>query len=49
MKENKYRFIWAIWGEREVSYKSDEKRDEFFKAHPFEDSQVFQKIVEYDN
>ncbi len=45
---NKLRFVWAIWGEREVSFKTDERRNEFFKTHPFKDYQVFQKIVEYE-
>jgi hypothetical protein len=48
LTENKLRFVWAIWGERDVRFKSDERRDEFFKSHPFTDYQVFQKIVKYD-
>tara|TARA_B100000949_G_C14286867_1_gene454741 strand:- start:1286 stop:5629 length:4344 start_codon:yes stop_codon:yes gene_type:complete len=47
LKKNKMKFVWAVWGERQVSFKTDERRNEFFKAHPFKDYQVFQRIFEY--
>lgn len=43
----KLKFIRAIWGEREVSFKTDLRRKEFFDDHKFEKEQVFQKIVSY--
>ena len=48
LREKKLKFVWAIWGEREVTFKTDERRNEFFASHPFEKPQVFKKIVEYD-
>ena len=41
------KYIWIIWGEREVRFKTEERRKEFFKENPFEDYQVFQKVIEY--
>jgi len=48
LSEKKLRFVWAIWGEREVKFKTNERRHEFFTAHPFKEHQVFQKIIEYE-
>lgn len=47
LSENKLKFVWAIWGEREVTFKTNERRHEFFTAHPFKEHQVFQKVIEY--
>ena len=47
LSEKKLRFVWAIWGEREVTFKTNERRHDFFTAHPFKEHQVFQKIIEY--
>jgi hypothetical protein len=47
LSEKKLKFIWAIWGEREVTFKTNERRHEFFTAHPFKEHQVFQKVIEY--
>ncbi|MEO0685718.1 MAG: hypothetical protein AAFY76_11915, partial [Cyanobacteria bacterium J06649_11] len=47
LRENKMKFVWAVWGERQVSFKTNERRTEFFEAHPFKDHQVFQRIFEY--
>ena len=47
LRENGLRMVWAIWGEREVRFRSDENTREFFSANPMEGPQVFQKIVEY--
>jgi hypothetical protein len=47
LSEMKFKFVWCIWGERDVRFKTEEQRTEFFKANPFKDYQVFQKIVKY--
>jgi hypothetical protein len=47
LKDNKMKFFWAVWGERQVSFKTNERRTKFFEAHPFKDYQVFQRIFEY--
>jgi len=49
LSEKKLRFVWAIWGERDVRFKTDERRQAFFTTHPFKEHQVFQKIIEYEN
>ena len=48
LSEKKLKFVWAIWGEREVRFKTNERRHEFFTAHPFKEHQVFQKVIEYE-
>ncbi|WP_152566950.1 hypothetical protein [Porphyromonas sp. COT-108 OH1349] len=45
--ETKSKYIWIIWGEREVRFKTVERQKDFFKANPFEEYQVFQKVIEY--
>ncbi len=40
-------FAWAIWGERDVRFQSEERRQEYFNANPFKEYQVFQKVIEY--
>lgn len=47
LAETKSKYIWIIWGEREVRFKTEERRKEFFKENPSEDYQVFQKVIEY--
>lgn len=49
LSENKLRFVWAIWGERDVAFRTDKGRHEFFGSHSFNKPQGFQKIVEYDD
>lgn len=48
LKDKKMKFVWAIWGERQLTFKTNERRTEFFTAHPFKDHQVFQKVIEYE-
>jgi hypothetical protein len=47
LHENNLKLIWAIWGEREVSFQTEQRRTEFFKENPFKDYQLFQKIIEF--
>ncbi len=47
LKENNLKLFWAIWGERDVRFKTSERRIEFFTAHPFKAHQLFQKIIEF--
>ncbi|NQY06706.1 MAG: hypothetical protein HRT68_11105, partial [Flavobacteriaceae bacterium] len=47
--EKKLKFIWIVWGERDVRFKTDKRRQDFFTAHPFKEHQVFQKVIEYKN
>jgi hypothetical protein len=47
LTRKKLKFVWAIWGEREVSFESEDRRNDFFRAHPFEKHQVFQKTIKY--
>jgi len=44
---NKLKFVWAICGERDVTFKTEERRQKFFSENPFEVHQAFQKIVDY--
>ena len=48
LTENRLKYVWAIWGERQIAFENDEQRKEFFDKHPFKDYQVFQKIIEYN-
>ncbi|MBN3582995.1 hypothetical protein JYB64_11415 [Algoriphagus aestuarii] len=48
LKDKKMKFVWAIWGERQLTFKTNERRTEFFTANPFKDHQVFQKVIEYE-
>jgi hypothetical protein len=45
--ETKNKFVWIIWGERDVRFKTEERRQEYFKTNPFKKHQVFQKVIEY--
>lgn len=47
--ETNSKYVWVIWGERDVRFKTDERRQEFFKTHPFKEHQVFQKVIEYSH
>ncbi len=47
LEETNSKFIWIIWGERDVRFKTEERRQEYFKANPFKEYQIFQKVVEY--
>lgn len=47
LEQNKLKFVWTIWGERDVTFQTNEKRHDFFTTHPFKQHQVFQKIIEY--
>ncbi len=47
LAKNNLRFVWAIWGERELSFRNDQRRSEFFKANDVKGHQAFQKIVKY--
>lgn len=45
--ETKSKFIWVIWGERDVRFKSDERQNDYFTSNPFKDFQLFQKVIGY--
>ena len=45
--DNKMKLVWTVWGERQLSFKTNERRNEFLKAHRFSDYQEFQKIIKY--
>ncbi|MBS1759266.1 MAG: hypothetical protein JST23_04000 [Bacteroidetes bacterium] len=47
LTETNSKFIWIIWGERDVRFKTEERRQEYFKDNPFKQHQVFQKALEY--
>lgn len=47
LSETNSKFVWVIWGERDVRFKTNERREEYFKDHPFKDYQVFQNVIEY--
>lgn len=47
LKETNSKYIWIIWGERDVRFKTEERRQEYFKDNPFKQHQVFQKVIEY--
>ncbi|MFL9483441.1 hypothetical protein ACI6Q2_11740 [Chitinophagaceae bacterium LWZ2-11] len=47
LSENNLKFVWALWGERDVSFKTEERRISFFSTHPFTEHQTFQNIIEY--
>lgn len=47
LAETKSQFVYTVWGEREVRLKTNERQDEFFKAHPYEKDQKFDTIIEY--
>jgi len=46
LAEKKLKFVWLIWGHREVTFKTREREKKFETAHPLKKHQVFQKIVE---
>lgn len=48
LTENEMKFIWAVWGERQLSFRNFDQRLEFHKKHGLKDYEVFQKIVEYE-
>ncbi|TDB63958.1 NACHT domain-containing protein [Arundinibacter roseus] len=48
LAETNSKFIWVIWGERDVRFKTEERRQEYFKANPFKEHQVFRKVIEYE-
>ena len=45
--ETQSKYIWIIWGEREVRFETVERQEDFFKANPLKEYQSFQKVVEY--
>lgn len=45
--ETNSKYIWIIWGERDVRFKTQERQQDFFKANSFKEHQVFQKVIEY--
>lgn len=47
LSETNSKFVSVIWGERDVRFKTDERREEFFETHPFTEYKVFQEIIEY--
>ncbi|UIR57793.1 hypothetical protein LZQ00_08225 [Sphingobacterium sp. SRCM116780] len=47
LTETKSKLVYTIWGEREVRFKTNERRDTFFIAHPYKKDQKFNKIIEY--
>lgn len=49
LRERNLRFVWAIWGERELTFRNDQRRQDFFRTNPYNGPQVFQKIIEYND
>lgn len=47
LTETQSKFVWIIWGERDIRFKTEERRQEYFKVNPFKEYQVFQKVREY--
>ncbi|HCM35443.1 hypothetical protein [Chryseobacterium sp.] len=47
LTETKSKLVYTIWGEREVRFKTNERRDEFFRTHPYKNDQKFNQIIEY--
>ncbi|WP_338791834.1 hypothetical protein [Bernardetia sp. MNP-M8] len=47
LSDTNSKFVWVMWGERDVRFKTEEEKEEFFKTNPFKRHQVFQKIIEY--
>lgn len=47
LKETKTKLISILWGEREVSFTTNERREEYFNEQPYVQDQKFHKIFEY--
>lgn len=47
LAETRSKFVYTVWGEREVRFKTNERREEFFKTHPYKNDQRFSSIIEY--
>ncbi|HEX7869596.1 MAG TPA: hypothetical protein VF455_05720 [Chryseobacterium sp.] len=47
LTETKSQFVYTVWGEREVRFKTNERQDEFFTAHPYKNEQKFSTVIEY--
>lgn len=47
LAETKTKLVFTMWGEREVRFKTNERRDVFFNAHPYKNDQKFNNIIEY--
>lgn len=47
LNDNKLKLVHAIWGEREIIFKSRKEQDEFYGKNSAREFKVFQKIIEY--
>lgn len=47
LKETKSRLISILWGERQVTFTTNERREEYFSEHSYKQDQKFHKILEY--
>ncbi|WP_278354073.1 MULTISPECIES: hypothetical protein [Bacteroidota] len=41
LAETKSQFVYTVWGECEVRFKTNERQEEFFKAHPYKNDKKF--------
>lgn len=49
LKSTKQKLVFAIWGERELSFTIDQDRTAFYQANPGLGYQVFSEIIDYKN
>lgn len=47
LKETKTKLISILWGEREVTFTTNERREEYFNEYPYNEDQKFHKIFEH--
>lgn len=45
--ETNSKFIWIIWGERGLRFKTDERKEVFFKKYQTKEYQSFEQLFEY--
>jgi hypothetical protein len=47
LSDTKSKLFWVVWGERLIKFKTEERREEFFKANNSEQFKIFHKVIEY--